>query len=201
MNMIIKIFRDFFSIFFDLNRDLNEYLKKDPSSNRKLGIILFNTAFHGLVFYRVYHFFHKYKIYPISYLLYMISKILYSMDIHPAARLEPGIVIDHGIGIVIGSTATVKKGTLIYHQVTLGAKHIKKGKRHPDIGENVIIGAGSKVLGDIIIGDNSVIAANSVVLRDVPSNCLVAGAPAKIKNFEYDQNYIYEITHNYDFSI
>ncbi|WP_280998580.1 serine O-acetyltransferase EpsC [Marinitoga aeolica] len=199
--MIIKFFKDFLSIFFDLNRDLNEYLKKDPASNRKLGIILFNTAFHGLVLYRIYHFFHKYKIYPISYFLYMLSKILYSMDIHPAAKLDAGIVIDHGIGVVIGSTTTVGSGTLIYHQVTLGAKHIKKGKRHPDIGENVIIGAGAKVLGDIIIGDNSVIAANSVVLRNVPSNCLVAGIPAKIKSFEYDQNHIYEINHNYDFSI
>jgi len=201
MNKIIRFFLDFFNIFSDLNMDLNEYLKKDPASNKKLGIILFNTAFHGLVYYRIYHFFHKYKIYPLSYFLYMLSKILYSMDIHPAAKLSPGIVIDHGIGIVIGSTATVGKGTLIYHQVTLGAKHIKKGKRHPDIGENVILGAGSKILGDIVIGNNSVVAANSVVLENVPSDCLVAGIPAKIKSFEYDQNHIYEITHNYEFII
>ncbi|KAF2956399.1 serine acetyltransferase [Marinitoga sp. 38H-ov] len=198
---MISFFKDLFKIFIDLNLDLDEYLKKDPASNRKLGIILFNTAFHGLVLYRIYHFFHKYKIYPISYLLYMISKILYSMDIHPSAELSPGIVIDHGIGIVIGSTAKVGKGTLIYHQVTLGAKHIKKGKRHPDIGENVILGTGAKILGDIYIGDNSVVAANSVVLENVPSNCLVAGIPAKIKNFEYDRYQIYDITHNYDFVI
>ncbi|GAB6189028.1 serine O-acetyltransferase [Marinitoga arctica] len=201
MRIIINFFVDFILIFVSLNKDLDEYIKKDPASKKKLGVILFNTAFHGLVYYRIYHFFYKYKLYPISYILYMISKILYSMDIHPAAKLSPGIVIDHGLGIVIGSTTTVGKGTLIYHQVTLGAKHIKNGKRHPDIGENVILGAGSKILGDIIVGDNSVVAANSVVLTNVPSNCLVAGIPAKIKNFEYDQNHIYEISHNYDFSI
>ncbi|KLO20993.1 serine acetyltransferase [Marinitoga sp. 1197] len=201
MKIIINAILDFLNIFIYLNQDLNEYLKKDPASKYKLGVILFNTAFHGLIFYRIYHYFYKYKIYPLSYFLYMISKILYSMDIHPAAKLEPGIVIDHGLGIVIGSTATVGKGTLIYHQVTLGAKHIKKGKRHPDIGENVIIGTGSKILGDISVGANSVIAANSVVLENIPSNCLVAGIPATIKTFEYNQDKIYEINHNFDFVI
>ncbi|WP_129407965.1 serine O-acetyltransferase EpsC [Marinitoga lauensis] len=199
--IIVNFIIDFIQIFKNLKKDLNEYIIKDPASNNKIGVVLFNTAFHGLVYYRIYHFFYKYKIYPIAYFLYMLSKILYSMDIHPAARLDPGIVIDHGIGVVIGSTATVGSGTLIYHQVTLGAKHIKKGKRHPTIGKNVIIGTGAKVLGDIVVGDNSVVAANSIVLKDVPSNCLVAGIPAKIKSFDYDQEHLYEINHNFDFVI
>lgn len=102
------------------------------------------------------------------------------MDIHPAAEIEPGVVIDHGIGVVIGATATVKSGTVIYHGVTLGAKHICSGKRHPDVGRNVIIGAGAKILGPIKVGDNSVIGANAVVLNDVPENCLAVGIPARI---------------------
>ncbi len=102
------------------------------------------------------------------------------MDIHPAAEIEPGVVIDHGIGVVIGATATVKSGTVIYHGVTLGAKRICSGKRHPDVGRNVIIGAGAKILGPIRVGDNSVIGANAVVLNDVPENCLAVGIPARI---------------------
>jgi len=102
------------------------------------------------------------------------------MDIHPAAEIEPGVVIDHGIGVVIGATASVKSGTVIYHGVTLGAKRICSGKRHPDIGRNVLIGAGAKILGPIKIGDNAVIGANAVVLRDVPENSLAVGIPARI---------------------
>jgi len=101
------------------------------------------------------------------------------MDIHPAAKIEPGVLIDHGFGVVIGSTASIGKGTIIYHGVTLGTRRIVDGKRHPDIGENVLIGAGAKILGPIKIGDNVQIGANSVVLDDVPENSKVAGIPAK----------------------
>ncbi|GAB4307285.1 MAG: serine O-acetyltransferase [Pseudothermotoga sp.] len=102
------------------------------------------------------------------------------MDLHPAATIEPGVVIDHGIGVVIGSTATVGKGTLIYHGVTLGTKKVCPGKRHPDIGKDVVIGAGAKILGPISVGDRATIGANAVVLHNVPENSLAVGIPAKI---------------------
>lgn len=104
------------------------------------------------------------------------------MDIHPAAKIAPGVVIDHGTGIVIGSTAEVGRWTVIYHGVTLGAKYIMSGKRHPTIGENVILGAGCKVLGPIYVGNNTKVGANSVVLHNVPDNSTVVGIPAKIVN-------------------
>ncbi len=102
------------------------------------------------------------------------------MDIHPAAEIEPGIFIDHGIGTVIGETASVGEGTLIYHGVTLGATRVMNGKRHPTVGRNVLIGANASVLGPIKICDGAKIGANTVILHDVPCACTVVGNPAKI---------------------
>ncbi len=109
-----------------------------------------------------------------------IARVRYSMDIHPAAEIEPGIFIDHGMGVVIGETASIGSGTLIYHGVTLGSAHLIKGKRHPTIGRNVLIGANATILGPIKICDGAKIGANAVVLRDVPCACTVVGNPAKI---------------------
>lgn len=109
-----------------------------------------------------------------------IARVLYSMDIHPAAEIEPGIFIDHGIGVIIGETASVGRGTLIYHGVTLGATRVMKGKRHPNIGRNVLIGANASILGPIKVCDGAKIGANTVVLHDVPCACTVVGNPAKI---------------------
>lgn len=159
--------------------DAVEYMKKDPSLTNPL-LLLVHVGYHSMIFYRFYHFFYKIKIYPISYLLYYLSKILFSTDIHPAAEIEPGVVIDHAIGTVIGSTAAVGTGTLIYHGVTLGARKLTSGKRHPDVGRNVVIGAGAKILGPIKIGDFAKIGANSVVLDDVPEGATVVGIPARV---------------------
>jgi len=109
-----------------------------------------------------------------------IVRIRYSMDIHPAAEIEGGIFIDHGMGVVIGETASIGSGTLIYHGVTLGSAIVMKGKRHPTVGRNVFIGANSTILGPIKICDGAKIGANAVVLKDVPCACTVAGNPAKI---------------------
>ena len=109
-----------------------------------------------------------------------MARVRYSMDIHPAAEIEPGIFIDHGIGVVIGETASIGTGTLIYHGVTLGVAHLMSGKRHPTIGRNVLIGANATILGPIKVGDGAKVGANAVVLNDVPCACTVAGNPAKI---------------------
>lgn len=197
---ITKKVKNFFSRFFlhlsdpsyrfrfilnAIKEDLKIALEKDPAADSKWDIILFSTSFHGLVMYRIYNAFwytnHKFS----AKILYYLSKILFHMDIHPAARIEPGVLIDHGFGVVIGSTATIGKGTVIYHGVTLGTRKIVKGKRHPDIGRNVLIGAGAKILGPIKIGDDAQVGANSVVLKNVESGSKVAGIPAReIKRIE-----------------
>lgn len=159
---------------------MKAYLRLDPATSNVLQLVLFNASFHGLLFYRISHLFYEWKLYPLAYIFYYLKRVLFSMDIHPAAEIESGVVIDHGIGVVIGSTASVGSGTLIYHGVTLGAKRVCTGKRHPDVGKNVLIGAGAKILGPIRIGDNSLVGANAVVLRDVPPNSLAVGIPAKI---------------------
>ena len=198
---MFKIIKDFFHIFKTINKDLNEFIKKDPIATSKLKIFFISTSLHGLILYRFYNFFHKYKVYTLSYPLYVLSKVLYSMDIHPSAQIEPGVVIDHGIGVVIGETAEVGSGTLIYHGVTLGAKKVKKGKRHPKIGKNVTIGAGAKILGNIIVGDDVVIGSNSVVLIDIPQKSLVVGIPAKIKKFNCNTSKMFELSENTNFVI
>ncbi|MDI3472603.1 MAG: serine O-acetyltransferase [Thermotogaceae bacterium] len=197
---ITKKVKNFFSRFFlhlsdpsyrfrfilnAIKEDLKIALEKDPAADSKWDIILFSTSFHGLVMYRIYNALwytnHKFS----AKILYYLSKILFHMDIHPAARIEPGVLIDHGFGVVIGSTATIGKGTVIYHGVTLGTRKIVKGKRHPDIGRNVLIGAGAKILGPIKIGDDAQVGANSVVLKNVESGSKVAGIPAReIKRIE-----------------
>ncbi len=109
-----------------------------------------------------------------------IARVRYAMDIHPAAKIEAGIFIDHGIGVVIGETASIGSGTLIYHGVTLGSANVMKGKRHPTIGRNVLIGANATILGPIKICDGVKVGANAVVLHDVPCACTIVGNPAKI---------------------
>ncbi|MFN6992247.1 MAG: serine O-acetyltransferase EpsC [Fervidobacterium sp.] len=144
---------------------------------------LFHAGFKSLRLYRLSHAFYLSGFKFVAYFLYNLNRVLYSVDIHPAAKLEPGIVIDHGTGLVIGSTTEVGSGTIIYHGVTLGAKEIKKGKRHPTIGRNVVLGAGAKVIGPITIGDGAGIGANSVVLKDIPPYSTVVGIPGRIVKY------------------
>lgn len=178
-----NIFVDFINVFKNLNSDMKMFKKKDPTASSGWFVFFTSIAYHALISYRFAHFFNKHKMKFIGYFIYTFSKIFHHVDIHPSALLEPGIVIDHGFGIVIGETAKVGSGTLIYHGATLGAKTVTKGKRHPDVGQNVMIGAGAKVLGPVIIGDESVVGANSVVLMDIPPKSVAVGIPAKIKKF------------------
>ncbi|ODN30501.1 serine acetyltransferase [Fervidobacterium thailandense] len=152
----------------------------DPSFEKDYQF-LFHAGYQSLKLYRFSHAFYVSGFKFLAYLLYHINRILHAVDIHPAAVIEPGVVIDHGIGIVIGSTAYVGEGTIIYHGVTLGARKITSGKRHPTIGRNVILGAGAKVLGPIRVGDGARIGANAVVIEDVPPYATVVGIPAKVR--------------------
>ncbi|OAA31342.1 serine acetyltransferase [Kosmotoga arenicorallina S304] len=162
-----------------VKKDFDEYLIKDPAARSKFHIYLTSAGFHALFLYRLSHLLWNFGFFWPAELIHYFNRVIFNIDIHPAAHIEAGVVIDHGIGVVIGSTATVGSGTLIYHGVTLGSRRIVEGKRHPDIGRNVIIGAGAKILGPIIVGDNAKIGANSVVLEHVPENQTYVGIPAK----------------------
>jgi serine O-acetyltransferase len=126
------------------------------------------------------HFFYKMQLFFLARWLSQIGRWVTGIEIHPGARIGKRFFIDHGMGVVIGETSIVGDDVLLYQGVTLGGTGIEKGKRHPTIGNNVVIGAGAKVLGNITIGDNSYIGANAVVVKDVPPNSTVVGVPGRI---------------------
>ncbi len=183
-DFFIRIGKDIHFTVSAIRSDLGKYLELDPSVTKKWEVVLSSIGFHALLLYRISHLLWMWRLTFLSLVLYTWSKILTASDIHPAAQIEPGVVIDHAIGTVIGSTATVGSGTLIYHGVTLGAKKPVKGKRHPDVGRDVLLGAGVKILGPIKIGDGAVIGAGAVVLKDVPENSLVVGFGQIINKME-----------------
>jgi len=184
-----KFTSEMMSLIKAVRKDLDEYLLKDSAARSKIHIYLTSAGFHALFLYRISHLLWNLRFFWPAELIHYFNRVLFSVDIHPAAYFEAGVVIDHGIGVVIGSTATIGSGTLIYHGVTLGSRRIVEGKRHPDIGRNVIIGAGAKILGPIIIGDNAQIGANSVVLEHVSEAQTYVGIPAKAsKTFQKEAN-------------
>ncbi|AMC94268.1 serine acetyltransferase [Erysipelothrix larvae] len=157
------------------------YKKMDPAARSILEIILLYPGYHASGYYRVAHFFYTHKMFFIARFVSHVGRFFTQIEIHPGATIGRRFVIDHGAGVVIGETAIVGDDVFMYHQVTLGSKsHHDEGKRHPTIGNHVVIGAGAIVLGDIVIGDHAVIGANSVVTKSVEPGCVVAGNPAKL---------------------
>lgn len=181
-NNIIKSLGKFFRVFRELYEDAKNIQSKDPAANNILYVILLYQGFHAILFHRLAHFFYKYHWYFFARLISQIARFLTGIEIHPGAKIGRRLFIDHGMGIVIGETATIGNDCTIYHGVTLGGTGKDKVKRHPDIGNNVMIGCGAKVLGPIRIGDNVKIGANSVVLENIPNCVTVVGIPGKIVN-------------------
>ena len=153
--------------------------KNDPAINSNLEVFLY-PCFKVLIYYKIAHFFYIRKHYFIARFLSERAKRKTGIEIHPGATIGKNLFIDHGTGIVIGETTIIKDNVTIYHGVTLGGRGKDKGKRHPTIGNNVIIGCGAKILGNINIDDNVKIGANAVVLKDVKNNSTVVGIPGKI---------------------
>lgn len=153
--------------------------KNDPAINSNLEVFLY-PCFKVLIYYKIAHFFYIRKHYFIARFLCERAKRKTGIEIHPGAVIGKNLFIDHGTGIVIGETTIIKDNVTIYHGVTLGGRGLDKGKRHPTIGNNVIIGCGAKILGNINIGDNVKIGANAVVLKDVIDNATIVGIPGKI---------------------
>ena len=153
---------------------LESAIKNDPSFKNKLEVFLY-PGFWALVYYKISRFFYLKKCYFISRLFMEMGKIFTNIEIHPGAVIGKRLFIDHGFGVVIGETATIGDDVVIYHGVTLGATGKEKGKRHPNIGNNVLIGTGAKVLGNINVGDKVKIGANATVLKDVLNGKTVTG--------------------------
>ena len=163
-----------------LSELLGAYQARDPAARSKLEIFLLYPGVHAIIRHRIAHFFYRHHLYVLARLESQWNRKRTGIEIHPGAKIGRRFVIDHGMGIVIGETAEIGDDVLLYHGVTLGGTGKDQGKRHPTIGNNVLIGCGAKVLGPFKVGDGARIAANSVVLSEVPENATAVGVPATV---------------------
>ncbi|MDI3328256.1 MAG: serine O-acetyltransferase [Alicyclobacillaceae bacterium] len=167
-------------MFRRLREDIACVMERDPAARSALEVILTYSGLHAIWFHRIAHWLYLRKRYTLARMLSQFARFLTGIEIHPGARIGRRLFIDHGSGVVIGETAEIGDNVTIYQGVTLGGTGKEKGKRHPTIGNNVLISAGAKVLGSITVGDNSKIGAGSVVLKDVPPNSTVVGIPGRV---------------------
>ena len=174
---------------------MSNILQRDPAARNYFEVIFLYPGLHAIVAHRYAHFFYKHKLFLPARIVSQLTRFFTGIEIHPGAKIGKGLFIDHGMGIVIGETAEIGDNCTLYQNVTLGGTGKDKGKRHPTIGNNVLIGTGAKVLGPFTVGDNSKIAANAVVLTEVPENSTAVGVPArvvkvnnkKVTNMDLDQ--------------
>lgn len=169
-------------MFAKINKDLEFIMENDPASRSKIEVFFLYPSVHAMIMYRIAHFFYKNKRFFFSRLLSQLARFFTGIEIHPGAQIGESIFIDHGMGVVIGETAIVGNRVTIYHGSTLGGTGKETGKRHPTVGNDVMIGSGAKLLGNINIGSNVKVGANSVVLKDVLDGHTVVGAPAEVVN-------------------
>lgn len=159
---------------------LKSYKKRDPACRNIFEIFFLYPGFHAIVAYKLARFFYTLRLLFIARLISQISRFFTGIEIHPGATIGKNFFIDHGVGVVIGETVTIGNNCTLYHGVTLGGTGKAKGKRHPTLRDNVLVGANAIVLGPVVIGNNCKIAAGAVVLKDIPDNSTAAGVPADI---------------------
>jgi serine O-acetyltransferase len=167
-------------MFDKIKSDILSIKKRDPAAKSLIEVVLLYPSCRAMLDYRVAHWFYKNGFYFLSRWISQNSRHRTGIEIHPGAKIGKGFFIDHGDGVVIGETTEIGDNCMVYQGVTLGGTGKHKGKRHPTLGNNVMVGAGARVLGPFKIGDNSKIAANAVVLEEVPPNCTAVGVPARI---------------------
>lgn len=163
-----------------LKTDIRAIRERDPAARSSLEVLLLYSGLHALMWYRWSHFLYRHRLFFLARATSQLARFLTGIEIHPGAQIGRGVLIDHGSGVVIGETAVVGDGCTIYQGVTLGGTGKDKGKRHPTLGRNVLVGAGAKILGPFSVGDNVKIAAGAVVLDPIPANCTAVGVPARI---------------------
>lgn len=160
--------------------DIKTILERDPAARNVFEVFFLYPCVHALIWYRAAHFFYKHNLKFIARMISQITRFFTGIEIHPGAQIGKGLFIDHGMGVVIGETTIIGDDCTIYQGVTLGGTGKDTGKRHPTLGNNVMVGSGAKVLGPFKVGDNSKIAAGAVVLSEVPPNSTCVGVPARI---------------------
>lgn len=163
-----------------IREDIKVVFDRDPAVRSALEVIVCYPGFHALQFHRVAHRLWKHKWYFVARCISQLSRFLTGIEIHPGAKIGRGFFIDHGMGVVIGETAEIGDNCTLYHGVTLGGTSWAKEKRHPTLGDNVVIGSGAKVLGPFIVGNDSKIGSNSVVVKEVPEQATVVGVPGRM---------------------
>lgn len=163
-----------------LRKDIRAVFERDPAAKSLLEVLLCYPGLHALIGYRIAHWFYKHKRYLLARIISQVARFFTGIEIHPGAQIGRGFFIDHGMGVVIGETTEIGDNVTLYQGVTLGGTGKEKGKRHPTIGNNVIIATGAKVLGSISIGDNVKVGAGAVVIKPVPPNSTVVGVPGRV---------------------
>lgn len=174
VRIIMIMFRD----------EIQSARERDPAAGSALEILLLYPGLHALIMHRFAHFLWDLKVPFVPRFLSQLSRLLTGIEIHPGAQIGKGLFIDHGMGVVIGETAVVGNNVVLFQGVTLGGTGKETGKRHPTLGDNIVVGAGAKVLGNIEIGPNTYIGANAVVLKSTPSNTTIVGVPGRITRQE-----------------
>ncbi len=163
-----------------IREDIQSVRDRDPAARTALEILTTYSGLHAVWMYRIAHVFYKHKLFFIARVISQTARALTGIEIHPGAQIGRNLLIDHGMGVVIGETTVIGDNCLLYQGCTLGGTGKDHGKRHPTIGNNVMVGCGAKVLGPFTVGDNAKIAANAVVLESVPPNSTAVGVPARI---------------------
>jgi len=163
-----------------IRQDINSVFQRDPAARTWLEVLVNYPGLHAIWGYRIAHWFWQHHLFLCGRMFSQLIRWLTGIEIHPGAQIGERLFIDHGMGVVIGETTEIGSDVTLYHGVTLGGTSLQKGKRHPTIGNRVVIGAGAKVLGAIIIGDDSRIGANAVVVKPVPENSVVVGVPGQV---------------------
>ncbi|HHU22861.1 MAG TPA: serine O-acetyltransferase [Clostridiales bacterium] len=167
-------------MFKNLRETIDAYKARDPAARSSLEVLLLYPGVRAIIHHRIANWFYRHNMFFIARWISNRNRRRTGIEIHPAAKIGKRLVIDHGMGIVIGETAEIGDDVLLYQGVTLGGTGKDKGKRHPTVGDNVLIGAGAKVLGPFKVGNNSRIAANAVVLKEIPPNSTAVGVPARV---------------------
>lgn len=180
MTVVIVVLLWVVFVLVAFRREVEAVFERDPAARSYLEIVILYSGLHAIVLHRISHFLFKTKVPFLPRLLSQAGRFLTGIEIHPGADIAEGLFIDHGMGVVIGETASVGRNVTLYQGVTLGGTGKEKGKRHPTVGDNVVIGTGAKILGNITVGENSYVGANAVVLRDVPPNSTVVGVPGRV---------------------
>jgi len=181
------------NMFSLIKEDFMNVKKNDPALHSTFELFFSYPGLWAIFFYRISNSIYKKGLRFLPRLISSLGQFLTTIDIHPAATIGRRVFIDHGVGVVIGETAIVGNDVLIYQQVTLGGVSLSHGKRHPTLEDNVVVGAGAKVLGDITIGRNSKVGANSVVVKNVPADSTAIGIPARVIKRGYDKT---PLSHN-----